>query len=70
MFDLVNGGPGRVDARFTNVHGRYWGIRVLVTVTNGALDISITPPNGSTTMRITRPAFWIPPQSSDSCAIR
>lgn len=44
-FDLANGGPDEVEARFTNTDNRSTRIRVLVRVVNGTLDISISPPN-------------------------
>jgi len=42
-FDLASGGPEVVEARFTKTDDRSTRIRVLVTVTDGALEISITP---------------------------
>lgn len=42
-FDLTSGGPEVVEARFTKTDDRSTRIRVLVTVTDGTLEISITP---------------------------
>jgi hypothetical protein len=38
-FDLLNGGPALVDVQFTSLDNQYSTIRVVVTVTNGELDI-------------------------------
>jgi hypothetical protein len=38
-FDLLNGGPQMVDVQYTSLDGEYSAIRVIVTVTNGVLDI-------------------------------
>ena len=38
-FELLNGGPQMVDVQFTSLDNQYPTIRVVVTVTNGELDI-------------------------------
>jgi len=38
-FELLNGGPQLVDVKFTSLDNEYANIRVVVTVTNGVLDI-------------------------------
>jgi hypothetical protein len=38
-FDLLNGGPQMVDVQYTSIDNQFPTIRVIVTVTNGVLDI-------------------------------
>ncbi|MCL1587216.1 MAG: hypothetical protein M3092_02275 [Actinomycetia bacterium] len=42
-FDLLNGGPQVVDVQFTSLDNQHPAIRVVVTVTNGVLDILRDP---------------------------